>query len=119
MASLAKDPGGKKRIIFTHPDGKRKTIYLGKCNQATAQGIKYKVECLVTSKGSGEGLDPSVSAWVRELPNELAGKLARVGLIADHKHTTLGELIEAFLATRRVRLLALVVFHCRLSRARL
>lgn len=29
MASLSTDKHGNRRVLFTHPDGKRKTLYLG------------------------------------------------------------------------------------------
>ena len=97
MASLAKDPGGKKRIIFTNPDGDRKTVYLGKMPLATARGIKHKIECLVIAKTSGQPVEQETAAWVRDLPNELADKLANVGLIPKRDTTTIGGLLDNFM----------------------
>ena len=39
---MAKDPGGKKRILLMAPDGKRKVIRLGKMPLAQARNVKYK-----------------------------------------------------------------------------
>ena len=100
MASLAKDPGGKKRIIFTNPDGNRKTVYLGKMPLATARGIKHKIECLVIAKTSGQPVEQETAAWVRDLPNELADKLANVGLIPKRENTTLGPFVRAYIESR-------------------
>jgi hypothetical protein len=44
MASIANDPGGKRRILFTLPNGDRKAVRLGKVSQRAAEGIKYLVE---------------------------------------------------------------------------
>jgi hypothetical protein len=56
MASIANDPGGKKRIQFVSPDGDRKAVRLGKVSQRAAEGVKYRVEqvleCLML-KSSG------------------------------------------------------------------
>ena len=40
MASIGKDPNGYRRILFVAPDGKRKTIRLGRVSQKTAEGVK-------------------------------------------------------------------------------
>ncbi len=98
MASISKDPGGKKRILFVAPDGKRKVIRLGKMTLAQARNVKHKIESLVSSKGSGQSLDNETAAWVRDISDGLAGKLAKAGLIAERENTTVDGLIENFLA---------------------
>lgn len=59
MASIAKDPGGKRRILFVDPldKSKRQTIRLGKMAQRTAEGVKIKVEHLVAARASGHPID--------------------------------------------------------------
>ena len=39
MASIVNDPNGRKRILFVAPDGKRKTIRLGKIDRKSAESI--------------------------------------------------------------------------------
>ncbi len=96
--ALQKNPGGKKRILFVAPDGKRKVIRLGKMPLAQARNInKHKIELLVSSKGSGESLDNEMAAWVRDIPDGLANKLAKAGLISTRENTTVGGLIMAFM----------------------
>lgn len=46
MASIAHDKNGCRRILFVAPDGKRKTVRLGKASQRMAEGVKYRVEQL-------------------------------------------------------------------------
>lgn len=72
MASIAKDPGGKKRILFTTPDGNRKTIRMGKMTLANARNVKHKIESLISAKTSGQPLDNETAAWVQKIPDNLA-----------------------------------------------
>jgi hypothetical protein len=39
MASIVNDPNGRRRIQFVSPDGKRKTIRLGKIDRKTAEAF--------------------------------------------------------------------------------
>ena len=47
MATIGNDPNGRKRILFVAPDGKRKTIRLGKATMKQATAFKVKVEAPV------------------------------------------------------------------------
>src|SRR5438876_372101 len=46
MASISRDPNGRRRILFVDRDGGRKAIRLGKVPQRLADEIKIKVEAL-------------------------------------------------------------------------
>jgi len=103
MASIARDKGGNRRILFVAPDGKRPTIRLGKVSQRMAEGIKYRVEHLLAAKLTGHAVDADTACWVAELPDALADKLARVGLIPRrHGKATaaLGPFLTAHLESR-------------------
>ena len=97
MASLSTRPGGKRFIQFT-ADKQRRTINLGKMTKKRAEHIKFRVQTLISDKAAGHPLDPDTAKWVRDLPDELAGKLASVGLIPKRDATTIGGLMETFLA---------------------
>jgi len=56
MASISKEPNGRRTIQFVGADGKRRSIRLGKVSKHTAQGIKVKVEALVEASFSGSPL---------------------------------------------------------------
>jgi len=75
------------------PDGKRKSIRLGKVAIRTAEAVKIKVEHLVAASLSGHALDDETARWVADLEEVLAGKLVAVGLIPKSESTTL----QAFL----------------------
>jgi len=103
MASISKDPGGKRRILFIAPDGKRKTIRLGKLSQRAAEAIKFRVEQLVAAQLTGHAIDADTSRWLAERPDPLVDKLARVGLIPERKPkavVTLGTFLADYVKSR-------------------
>ncbi len=80
MASIAREKNGTRRILFVAPDGKRKTIRLGKVPQRTAEAVKFRVEHLLAAKLTGHAVDADTARWVAELEPAMADKLAAVGL---------------------------------------
>ena len=104
MASIGRDKNSRRRILFVAPDGKRKTIRLGKVPQRAAEAIKVKVEHLVSAAVSGCGWDNDTALWVADLPDSLAIKLAAVGLIPPQVKTnsahSLGAFLDAYIKSR-------------------
>ena len=101
MASIAREKNGHRRILFVAPDGKRKTVRLGKVPQRAAEAIKVKIENLVAAAVSGCGWDNETARWVADLPDTLAGKIAGVGLIdgrSAEATDTLGEYLADYIA---------------------
>jgi integrase len=80
MASISRDPNGRRRILFVAGDGSRKTIRLGKCSQKQAEAAKVKIEALIGSRLTGTTADDEVSRWLADLPDDMYGKLIAVGL---------------------------------------
>jgi len=76
MASVVRDPGGRKRILFVGPDRKRKAIRLGKVSQKVADAVNVKVESLVSAGVTGH-LDNETAAWVAALGDVMADYHAR------------------------------------------
>ena len=99
MASLSTDKQGSRRITFTI-NRKRKTVYLGMTPKKTAQEIKTRIEYLVLSKDSGLPLDPETGRWVSGMGDDLAAKLAAVGLIGERNNATLGGFIREYIVGR-------------------
>jgi len=81
MASLVNDPNGKKRILFVGPDGVRRAIYLGRCDQKTALAVKVRVEALLAAKLAGTPIPQDTAAWLGKIGPELREKLVQAGLI--------------------------------------
>lgn len=100
MASIARDPGGRKRILCNRPDGKRVCIRLGKMTVRNAEAIKLKIEAIVSAGISRHAIDDETARWISRLGEALAKKLTRVGLIPEQESTTLGPFIDSYIAVR-------------------
>lgn len=103
MASIVNDPGGRRRIQFVAPDGKRPSIRLGKCSQRSAESVKYRVEQLLECLNLNRPMETDLAQWVKDLEPPLAKKLANVGLIPKPEGktaTTLGPFIQSYVKGR-------------------
>jgi len=103
MASIGNDPGGRRRILFTDDDGKRKTIRLGKMSKDEAEFYKRRIEHLISARQRGEAPDGETSRWVGRLRNTLHKRLAAVGLVVPREQreaTKLGAFLDAYFANR-------------------
>jgi integrase len=103
VATIGNDPNGFKRILFVAPDGKRKTIRLGKVTMKQATAFKVKVEALVGQVITGVA-DDEVCRWLAGLDAEIYGRLAAVGLVRAREcdGQTLGALVDGYIAGRKV-----------------
>ena len=100
MASIARDKGGKRRILFVAPDGRRPTIRLGKVSQRMAEAVKFRVEQLLAAKLTGHAVEADTARWMAELPGALADKLAKVGLLPKRESAMLGTFLDAYISAR-------------------
>ncbi len=102
MASIGKEAGGTKRILFYAPDGKRKAIRLGKVTQRQAEAVCLKVEKLVSAKLTGHSPDDETSRWLSEIDDGLRQKLAKAGLVTDRDsgQMTLKGFLTAYIQSR-------------------
>ncbi len=103
MASISRDPGGQRRILFVGPDGRRMTVRLGKVSQRDAEALKLRIEQLLVARLTGNAVAADTARWIAELDERLAGKLARVGLIVPRNVAvilTVGGHLRAYFAKR-------------------
>jgi integrase len=101
MASLSRSADGKHVVQFVDPDGKRRTVRLGKCDKRTAESTKTKIEALLNAKNQDVELGDDLSKWVKNIGAELHGRLVAVGLIDGRRSSRqLGEFIRAHIAGR-------------------
>jgi len=107
MASISREPGGRRVIQFVAGDGKRRSIRLGKVSQRTAEAVKVKVEHLIAASITGHALERETARWVVGLDFRLRNKLASVGLVppAEPKPeptpaVTLGVFLDGYIAAR-------------------
>ena len=94
MASISEDVTGNIRIQFSTADRKRQTLRLGKVNRKIVVSVKLKVETLNAIEIARLPMDPETARWVASIGDELAAKLAAVGLIPERpKSVTLSGLL--------------------------
>ena len=99
MASVSRDANGTKRVLFTDGNGKRRTIRLGSVSVKAAESVKLRVEALNAARITGTPIDSDLAAWIRDLPDAMHARLARVGLIEPREsatEVTLDELLNRF-----------------------
>jgi len=103
MASISRDPNGRKRILFVAGDGSRKTIRLGKCPVKMAEAFRLRVESLIAAKKQNTSLDGETAEWVGGLEDEFHAKLTGIGLVTPRAPTvraTLGAFLDGYLGNR-------------------
>ena len=81
MASISKAANGTRTIQLVCPDGKRRSIRLGKATAKAAEGIRTRVEAIDACNRLGTTPDPSILEWIASLDNRMHGRLAAVGLV--------------------------------------
>ena len=101
MASISQDDAGNVRIQFASPDRKRKTLRLGKVSRKLAESINSKVETLNAIAIAMMPMDSETARWVAGIGDELAAKLAAVGLIPERpRAVTLAGLLAHYAAKK-------------------
>jgi integrase len=106
MASIANDPGGRRRILFVDKDGDRKAIWLGKVSKRLAEEIKGRVEGINAAAIAGCSIDGETAEWLARIGDPLHAKLATVGLVTPRHKTApkeqarLGDFLESYIAGR-------------------
>jgi integrase len=101
MASISKQPHGYRSLQFKSPtDGKRKTVRLGRTTQKDAQSIKGHIEAILSATRSKTSIADEEARWLAEIPDELADKLAAVGIGRARQAATLAAFCESYLAGR-------------------
>ena len=101
MASLIKSRELKIIQFFCPSTKVRKSIRLGKINVKAAEAIKAKVEEIISSKLAGIPWSEELSKWIAAMPDVLARKLGRVGLLPNiRQNAVLEDFISDYLKKR-------------------
>ncbi len=100
MASINKEPNGRRTIQFVGSDGKRRSIRLGKVSQKVAEEVRVKVERLATAANHSSTLDEETSRWVADRDDQLYNRLAAVELVPARDRTTLKAFVESYIDGR-------------------
>jgi len=100
MASISKQPNGRRSIQFMAGDGKRRTIRLGKASQKIAESVKRRVEELNIAQITDQTIDRDTARWLTQIDDALAERLAKVGLIPKRESARLAEFVDGYIANR-------------------
>ncbi|MHB1036415.1 MAG: tyrosine-type recombinase/integrase [Pirellulales bacterium] len=100
MASISKESGGRRTIQFVSRDGRRKSLRLGKCDQRTAESIRFRVEKLNAACISGHAPDDETSRWLAERGDDLMARLAKVGLVPEREAAGLASFLDGYVKSR-------------------
>ena len=114
MASVSRDAGGLKRILFTDGDRKRWAIRLGKMPVKTAESFRLRVEALLMAQTAGVPVAQDDARWLAELPDTMHDRLVKVGLAeprAEAAKVTLGELLDQYEQTATVKASTLAAYR--------
>ncbi|MCI0363314.1 MAG: tyrosine-type recombinase/integrase [Phycisphaerales bacterium] len=93
-------------MLFTDGNGERRPVRLGAVSVKAADAFRLRVEALNTARITGTPWDAELSAWVRDLPDVIHGRLVRVGLVeprANAEAVTLANLLDRFDAAAVVK----------------
>ena len=101
MASISRDPNGRKRILFLAGDRSRKTIRLGKATMRQAEAVKVRIEQLALAATGATGVvDEDTVRWLAGLDEVVYDKLAAVNLVAERESMKLGAFIDGYIDSR-------------------
>ena len=100
MASIPREPKGRRTIQSVGSDGKQRSIRLGRCDQRTAEAVKVRVELLNAAKVSGHAVDSDTLKWLSRIGDELADKVARAGLAPHRERAVLQGFLDGYLESR-------------------
>ena len=100
MASISKEPNGRRSLQFVAGDGKRRTIRIGKVSKKIAEGIKRRVEELNAANIADHPIDRDTASWLSQIDDSLAEKLARAGLIPKRESVQLSEYLADYIKSR-------------------
>jgi hypothetical protein len=100
MASISNHRKGCRTIQFIAADGKRRSIRLGKMPKRLAEEIKVRVEVLANAQRSSLAPDGETATWLTKIGDDLADKLAGVGLIEPRHAARLGDFLDRYIAGR-------------------
>lgn len=85
MASVSRDKGGCKRLLFMDGEARR-GLRLGKCSIKAATSFKVHMEALLAERRLGP-LGEDTTRWLADLSDGVYAKLAGLGLVAPRQST--------------------------------
>ncbi|WP_149108959.1 tyrosine-type recombinase/integrase [Limnoglobus roseus] len=96
MASVTTEANGNRVVQFVGADKKRRSVRLGAVPMKVANAIKLKVEHLNALAITKLPMDTETVVWVGSIGDDLAAKLAAVGLIPERQSATLSQFLREY-----------------------
>jgi integrase len=96
MASIVRDPNGRKRILYFNADGVRKPLRLGVATMGYAREVASNVDLLIAAKRNGAAPEPKAVDWLASIGDDLHKKLAEHGIVAPRAKAA-GSMLATFL----------------------
>lgn len=100
MASISRDDNGHCLLQIVCPDKVRRSVRLGKMTQKQADQVRLRVEAIDAARRAKLPLDPDTASWVGAIGDDLARKLAAVGVIPERRSQTVGPFLDGYLTHR-------------------
>ena len=97
MASITKQPNGRRIVQVVCPDGKRRSLRLGKVSTKIAEGVKTHIEHLVSANATGQSVDLHTSRWLADISDDLHEKIVKLGMAkprASVERRTISQVIK-------------------------
>ena len=102
MASLAHDKSNSTYTIrVVGADGKRRSLRLGKVPKKLAESVLLKVENIHAMTLAKMPMDAETATWVGTIGDDLAAKLAAIGLIPERHSAKLGDFLQGYIERRQ------------------
>lgn len=102
MATIRKEPNGRKTILVVCPDRKRRSIRLGKMHIRTAEKVKHHIESLASAATAGHAIERDTADWLRSIGDELHDRISRTGLCHARERAPLGVWIDRYIAALKI-----------------
>jgi integrase len=81
MASISTSEDGKRVVQFVAPDGRRRSIRLGRVTMKNAEETKRRIEYLLGALTTNSPIDLETAKWLAGVPKSFHRRLAKLGLI--------------------------------------
>ena len=104
MASIT-NTNGRRTIQVIGPDGKRRSVRLGKCDGHKAEGIKVHIERLAVAQITGMPIFRDTANWLRDIGDELHRRVSNAQLcdpraVSMRGMMPLKQMLDSYIARR-------------------
>jgi len=94
MASLIRQPNGRKRIQFRDTKERRQSISFGKMSDKKADAVLARIEDLIAAKVAGYPMEQSTAKWLAGLDDIIYERIAKTGLVATRESQVKIQLVD-------------------------